>query len=126
VTVVGQLDLRPQALRVLARLQFESDPGITQLECLREPTFDGGPPIKNLNQRIAELRRAGYSIPQPVDGRYRLDPHNQAPAHDDQRPGPEVSAAPTASRAPAGVPDRPPARAPEASSSVYDPFSDWS
>ena len=47
-----------QTERVLAALEHAGQGGLTQVDFLRFPTFDGGPPITRLAARIEELRDA--------------------------------------------------------------------
>lgn len=51
-----------QSDRVLRALKLAGGTGITQLDFLRTPTIDGGPPITRVAARIQELRDAGHTI----------------------------------------------------------------
>lgn len=51
-----------QAERVRLALHTHRDRGITQVDFLRYPTIDGGPPITRLAARIDELRDAGLPV----------------------------------------------------------------
>lgn len=51
-----------QTDRVLAALYLHADRGITQVDFLRFPTIDGGPPITRVAARIEELRDQGFLI----------------------------------------------------------------
>lgn len=51
-----------QTDRVLAALHKLPEHGITQVDFLRFPTVDGGPPITRLAARIEELRSEGFNI----------------------------------------------------------------
>lgn len=51
-----------QAERVFDALYLADRRGITQIDFLRFPTIDGGPPITRVAARIEELRDRGYVI----------------------------------------------------------------
>lgn len=51
-----------QRERVLRALQTAGPRGVTQVDFLRFPTVDGGPPITRLAARIQELKDAGHRI----------------------------------------------------------------
>ena len=51
-----------QCDRVLAALYRHPDRGISQVDFLRYPTIDGGPPITRLAARVNELRDQGHLI----------------------------------------------------------------
>jgi hypothetical protein len=51
-----------QRERVLKALQDAGLRGITQVDFLRFPTVDGGPPITRVAARVQELRDEGYEI----------------------------------------------------------------
>ena len=51
-----------QTDRVLAALTRAGAHGITQVDFLRFPTIDGGPPITRVAARVEELRDAGFKI----------------------------------------------------------------
>ena len=70
-----------QTERVLEALARAGARGITQVDFLRYPTADGGPPITRVAARVEELRDQGYCI---VSGErrdkcvvYRLQPEKQ-------------------------------------------------
>ncbi len=54
--------MTPQAERVLEALRHVGGKGLTQVDYLRYPTIDGGPPITRVAARIEELRGLGYCI----------------------------------------------------------------
>lgn len=109
---------RPQRLRVLDALRAAGNAGVGTSCFLAPDVVDGGKPIVRLPSRIDELRKAGYTI---VSHRapngtaiYRL----------------VGEAAPAAACAPEPVSDDEPDAslfdsAPSASSSPYDPLSEW-
>lgn len=51
-----------QTERVLEALRTVGDKGLTQVDFLRYPTIDGGPPITRVAARVEELRDQGYCI----------------------------------------------------------------
>lgn len=51
-----------QTDRVLAALTRAGARGITQVDFIRFPTIDGGPPITRVAARIEELRDSGFKI----------------------------------------------------------------
>lgn len=48
--------------RILTALQTAGARGITQVDFLRFPTVDGGPPITRVAARVEELRKQGHDI----------------------------------------------------------------
>lgn len=51
-----------QCDRVLAALTRVGDHGVTQVDFIRFPTIDGGPPILRIAARVKDLRDAGFEI----------------------------------------------------------------
>lgn len=51
-----------QRERVLRSLRHAGPTGVTQVDWLRFPTPDGGPPITRVAARIQELREEGHEI----------------------------------------------------------------
>lgn len=51
-----------QTERILVALKQAGSYGLTQVDFIRLPTVDGGPPITRLAARVEELRDRGFTI----------------------------------------------------------------